>query len=111
MNDILTNASYLWLYASYMGLNQRNAGRIMTGIYGAQINTLECRGYTNADDEEDIYVKLTSLQPVWDKIILGFHQWLIKNKLDIFKQSLIMSFREKLKIDGRYYSNGLELKY
>ena len=57
------------------------------------------------------YVKLTSLQPVWDKIILGFHQWLIKNKLDIFKQSLIMSFREKLKIDGRYYSNGLELKY
>ena len=29
----------------------------MTDIYGAQINTLECRGLADADDEEDLDVK------------------------------------------------------
>ena len=82
----------------------------MTDIYGAQIDTLECRGLADADDE-DLHVKLMSLQTVWDDIIPGFHQWFVKNRLDIFKRSLIMSSGEKLKIDGKCYSNGLELKH
>ena len=94
-----------------VGVNQRNAGRIMTDSYRAQINTSECRGLADADDEEDLGVKLTSLQTVWDDIILGFHQWFIKNRLDTFEQSLIMSSREILKINGRYYSNGFELEH
>ena len=82
----------------------------MTDIYGAQIDTLECRGLADADDE-DLHVKLMSLQTVWDDIIPGFHQWFVKNRLDIFKRSLIMSSGEKLKIDGKCYSTGLELKH
>ena len=64
VDDVLTNASYLWCTQHLqradagklqdVGVNQRNVGRIMTDIYGAQINTLECRGYANADHEEDI---------------------------------------------------------
>ena len=67
MDDILPNASHLWCTQHLqradaaklrdMGVNLRNAGRIMTDIYGAQINTLECRGLADADDEEDLDVK------------------------------------------------------
>ena len=83
----------------------------MTDIYGAQIITLECRGLADADDDEDLDVKLMTRQTVLDDIISGFRQWFIKSSLDIFKQSLIMSSREKLKIDGRCFSNDLELKH
>ena len=78
--------------------------------FGVQFNTLEWRKLADSNDE-NLDVKLMSLKSVWDDIITGFHKWFIKNWLDkkiLFKQPFFMSYREKLKIDWRYYSNGLE---
>ena len=47
--------------------------RIMANIYGTQNSLLE-NGLTDAENEEDFNMKLTSLQAVWDNIVPGFHQ-------------------------------------
>ena len=45
----------------------------MADIYGTQNSLLE-NGLTDAENEEDFNIKLTSLQAVWDNIVPGFHQ-------------------------------------
>ena len=62
-------------------------------------------------DEEDFDVKLESLKTVWQQGAPGFHEWFKKNQTEKFKASLILSSRQSLGIEGRFYTNGLELKH
>lgn len=94
-----------------VGCNQRSKQRIMADIYGSQSDVLLQSGLADAEDEDDFDVKLDSLKSVWEKAAPGFHEWFRKNRAQQFKESLIMSARKRLGIEGRFYTNGLELKH
>ena len=94
-----------------MGANQKQIQRIMSDIYGTQINTLEYRGLADAEDAHDLSVKLETIRDIWEDLVPGYHSWFIKKRVPTFEQCLVMSARESLKISGRFYSNGLELKH
>jgi len=83
----------------------------MADIYGSQSDVLLQSGLADAEDEHDFDVKLDSLKSVWDKAAPGFQEWFPKNRAQQFKESLIMSARKRLDIEGRFYTNGLELKH
>ena len=91
--------------------NQRSKASIMADIYGSQNDVLLQSGLADAEDEEDFDVKLESLRSVWEHKAPGFHEWFIKNRSHQFKESLVMSSRKRLGIEGRFYTNGLELKH
>ena len=107
MDDDLPNVSHLMVHSTPEKYRKNNDRHLQF------LANLEWRGHCkhDADNEEDPDVKLMSLQTVWDDIIPGFHQWFIKNRFDIFRQSLFISSRKKLKTDGSYYSNDLELNH
>jgi hypothetical protein len=94
-----------------IGCNQRTQTRVMADIYGAQGDVLLQNGLADAEDENDFDVKLASLKPVWDEIAPGFHQWFKNHRSKMFKDCLVLSARENLGINGRFYTNGLELKH
>lgn len=48
---------------------------------------------------------------MWDDLVPGFHAWFDKNRSKLFKDCLIVSARQALGIEGRFTTNGLELKH
>ena len=92
----------------------------------AELNITRCNTRNNNTDniiniiihlvfDSDIYgvqvgfdVKLDSLKTVWGPLVQGFHSWFLKKRETIFKNNLVQTSRARLKIAGRYYSNGLE---
>ena len=83
----------------------------MTDIYGSQIDSIRQSGLADAMDEEDFQVKLYALRKSWDNIVPGFHELFQKNREKLFCNCLIISAREKLGMEGWFYTNGLELKH
>ena len=85
--------------------------RIMTDIYGSQVDSIQQSGLSDAMDKEEFKVKLDSPRESWDYLVPGFHEWFQKNHKKLFCNCLIISAREKLGMKGRFYNNGLELKH
>ena len=83
----------------------------MADIYGSQDEILLQNGLVDADDESDFKAKLESLKPLWTDLVPGFHHRFEINRSKQFKDYLILSARQTLGIDGRFYTNGLELKH
>lgn len=48
--------------------NEKTQKRIRTDIYDCQQDVLQQNGLANSDDEEDIYIKLQSLQLIWETL-------------------------------------------
>ncbi len=94
-----------------LGCNQRVISRIMSDIYGTQNEVLLENGLADAEDEEDFEVKLDSLKTIWEESAPGFSTWFQKRRSSVFKECLIQSARRELGINGRFTSNGLELKH
>ena len=119
--DILLGPVKLWCTQHMMErdaykLDKKHASRtskekIMTDIYGSQVDSILQLGLAHVMNEEDFQVKLDSLKESWDNLVPGFHEWFHKNCERLFCNSLIMSAREKLGMKGRFYTNDLELKY
>ena len=82
----------------------------MADIYGTQNSLLE-NGLTDAENEEDFNIKLTSLQVVWDNIVPGFHKWFKKWRSDISIDCLNLSSRQHHGISKGFITNRLELKH
>ena len=80
-------------------------------FYGTQFQTLQYHGLADADDAQDLRVKLDAIHDTWEDLVPDFHSWFIKKRVPLFEQCLIVSVREALNISGRFYSNGLELKH
>lgn len=85
--------------------------RVMSDIYGRQDAVLLQNGLADAEDECDFDAKLESLKPVWEEIAPGFHHWFKSNRSKLFKDCLVLSARENLSIEGRFYMNGVKLKH
>ena len=121
LSDIFRGAKSLWCTQHMqerdlhklkcLGANQRTQGRIMADIYGSQDEILLQNGLADADDESDFEAKLESLKPLWSDLVPGFHHWFESNRSKQFKDCLILSARQILGIEGRFYTNGLELKH
>ena len=47
----------------------------------------------------------------WDNLVPGFHKWFSKNRKVLFCESVILSARQELGIEDRFYINGLEFKH
>ena len=119
--DIFTDAKKLWCTQHMqerdlqklksLGCNQQSQSRVMADIYGTQDDVLLQNGLADAEDECDFDAKLESLKPVWEEITPGFHHWFNSNRSKLFKDCLVLSARESLSIEGRFYTNGLELKH
>ena len=82
----------------------------MSDIYGSKNEVLLEKGLADAEDEDDFQVKLESLKPIWDESAPGFSTWFEKRRTSVFKECLVQSARRELGINGRFTSNGLELK-
>lgn len=67
-------------------------------------------GLVDSYDEADFNVKLVLLAHIWDNLVLGFHKWFSKNSKVLFCESVILSARQELGIENRFYTNGLEFK-
>lgn len=91
--------------------NQRSQTRVMAVIYGTQDENLLQNGLADAEDPNDFDVKLESLKPLWEELVPGFHHWFRSNRSKLFKECLFLSARDDLKIEGRFYTSGLELKH
>ncbi|XP_022809025.1 uncharacterized protein LOC111346004, partial [Stylophora pistillata] len=121
MTDVFQDAKNVWctqhikerdlLHLKSIGANEKTQKRILTDIYGCQQDILQQDGLADSDDEEDFDAKLQSLRPIWETLAPGFHSWFIKHRSEQFKSCLIHSAREDLGLDGRFYTNGLELKH
>ena len=83
----------------------------MADIYGSQNSVLFQTGLADADDEEDFDIKFQSLESVWERKVTVFLDWFQRNRSQQFKDCLVMSSRRALGIEGRFYTNGLELKH
>ena len=83
----------------------------MAEIYGSQSDVLFQSGLADTEDEDDFDVKLDSLKSVLDKTAPGFHNWFLKKGAQQFKESLIMSARQRIGIEGHFYTNGLDCKH
>ena len=68
-------------------------------------------GLVDSYDEAHFNAKLVSLAHIWDNIFPGFYKWFSKNRKILFCKSVILSIRQELGIEDRFYENGLELKY
>lgn len=121
MTDIFKDAANLWcthhmqerdLYKlKTLGCNQKTQSKILADIYGCQNEVLLQDGLADVEDADDYDAKLASFRPVWDELAHGFHTWFDKNRSDLFNDCLVMSSRENLGIEGRFTTNGLELKH
>lgn len=94
-----------------LGCNIRSKHSIMADIYGSQIDVLLQNGLADTQDEEEFSVKLCSLKDSWERKAPGFHGWFQKNRAPQIKECLVMDTRKSLGIEGRFYTNGLELKH
>lgn len=121
MTDVFKDAEKLWcthhmqerdLYKlKTFGCNQKTQSKILADIYGCQNDVVLQDGLADAEDGDDYVAKLASFQPVWDELVPGFHSWFDKNRSNLFKECLVMSARHRLGIEGRFTTNGLELKH
>ena len=121
LTDIFQGATNLWCTQHLqerdcyqirsMGGNQRTQTRIMADIYGSQNEVLLQSGLADAEDESDFDAKLESLRATWEDLVPGFHRWFTCNRSRIFKECLVQSVRKECCIQGRFYTNGLELKH
>ena len=67
-------------------------------------------GLFDSYDEADFNVKLVLLAHIWDNLVPGFHKWFSKNRKVLFYESVILSARQELGIENRFYAIGLEFK-
>ena len=119
LGNVLTSASHLWCTRHLqdadarklrsLGANQRTVDRIMADIYGFQVDSHETQGLADAEDAEDLAVKLDSLREIWNDLVNGFYDFFVQHRVEIFNTCLVLSAREYLGINGHFYSNGLEL--
>ena len=54
---------------------------------------------------------LIRLKDAWDNIIPGFHYWFKRKRSSVSIECIILEARQDLGIEGRFYTNGLELKH
>ena len=83
--DILLGPEKLWCTQHEMErdaykLDKKHASRtskkrIMTDIYGSQVDSILQLGLAHAMNEEDFQVKLDSLKESWNNLVPGFHEW------------------------------------
>ena len=121
MTDIFKDADKLWCThhmqqrdlekLKTLGCNQNTQSKILADIYGCQNEVLLQDGLADAEDEDDYDAKLASFKCVWEELAPGFHSWFDKNRSKLFKECLVMSSRQSLGIEGRFTTNGLELKH
>ena len=64
-------------------------------------------GLADADDEDDFNVKLSSVKDIWEDIAPGYWDWFVKNHKVLFIDCLVLSARDGLGREGRFYNNGL----
>ena len=65
----------------------------------------------DAENEEDLSVKLAGLQAVWDNIARGFDHWFKKRRSDIFLECSVLCSRECHVIRKCFTTNSLQLKH
>lgn len=121
ITDIFKDAEKLWCThhmqerdlqkLKTLGCNPKTQSKILADIYGCQNEVLWQDGLADADDEDDYDAKLERFKAVWDDLVPGFHAWFDKNRSKLFKDCLIVSARQALGIEGRFTTNGLELKH
>ena len=94
-----------------MHVNQRLQNKIMADLYGIQDKYVHEDGLADAEDEEDLNVKLASLEDTWREDVSWFAQWFRDHQFEIFSSCLTMNSRKELGIHGRFYNNHLESKH
>ena len=119
--DIFKSSSHLWCTQHIKGrdaeqlrklcCSEKDRRGILSDIYGTQNDLLLQNGLADAEDALDFQVKLCSLKEPWEEIAPGFYDYFVKNHSKNFLDCLALSARKELGIEGRYYSNGLELKH
>ena len=121
LSDVFNEANMLWCTQHMqernvhklktLGCTLRSQSRVMSDTYSAQDEILLQNGLADAEDECNFDAKLESLRPVREEIAPGFHHWFKSHRSKLFKDCLVLSERENLGIEGRFYTNGLELKH
>ena len=86
----------------------RNKRSILNNLYGTCIGALDEPGLAEAENEDDLEMKLNSLKPSWEKLCPGFFKWFISNRKKLFSESVIKSARVGTELNGLYYQNDVE---
>jgi len=116
--SVLPDAQHLWCTEHLqnrtveklrkMHVNERIQNKVMSDLYGVQNMYLHEDGLADAENDEDLEVKLASLEDSWANDIPWFADWFKKHQLTIFKECLTLSARKSLGISDRFYTNNIE---
>ena len=66
-------------------------------------------GLANAIDEEDFEANLNSLKDVWDDLVPGFHTWFKMRTSALFKETIITSALDRIRLNSCFFNNRLEV--
>ena len=93
-----------------MNQAQRNHAKaeIVNDIYGERKGNAYEYGLAEAFDNDDLTVKLQSLELKWEGLCPGFYEWFMKKRKAKFVESVIQSAREGTDTVGLYYQNDIE---
>ena len=94
-----------------LNANKSDKKKVLTDIYGSQVKSILQFGLADAIDQTDFDVKLESLKPVWDELVLGFHQWFVNHRANSFKTQVIGKALDWLKLCKRFTNNRLEVMH
>ena len=93
-----------------MNQAQRNHAKaqIIKDIYGERKGNAYEYGLAEAFYNDDLTVKLQSLESKWEGLCPGFYEWFMKKRKIKFVESVIQSAREGTDTVGLYYQNDIE---
>lgn len=104
LNDVLNAPNHLWCTQHLqeantrklrkLNVNNRTVDRIMADIYGTQNENVLEFGLADAEDENDLLVKLESLESTWESLVPSFYTWFKKYRFEVFVECLVLSARE-----------------
>ena len=77
-------------------------------IYGKRTSNILEKGIADATDSGDFHAKLFSLEPSWEKLCAGFHNWFLTHRKKNFLQSVIQAAREGTNVEGLLYQIDME---
>ena len=77
-------------------------------IYGKRTSNILEKGIADATDSGDFHAKLFSLEPSWEKLCTGFHNWFLTHRKKNFLQSVIQAAREGTNVEGLLYQIDME---
>ena len=81
---------------------------IFNDLYGVREGGTYENGLAESGNENDFLTKLNSLEKIWESLCPGFFEWFVLKRKQKIIESVIVSARDGINLDGLHYQNDIE---